>query len=549
VSQSTDQTADTGAVRAPDIAVELAGVTFGYDRTRHVLDAISMTIPRGKVVAIMGGSGCGKTTILRLIGGQLRPQSGRVIVGGQSVPDLDREALFALRRKFGVLFQFGALFTDMTVFENVAFAMREHSNLPEELVRDLVLMKLHAVGLRGTAQVMPAELSGGMARRVALARAIALDPMLVLYDEPFAGLDPISLGVVGQLIRKLNDALGITSVVVTHDVYESLRIVDYMYFVSAGKIVWQGTPSKCARPVTRSSASSSMAQRTVLSRSTCRRRHIATRYLPMHSPVAHSLRALAASRSVMSSGWLRARFFVAVRRHTPDAFRRLHLTLREIYFSGVLSLVIILISGLFVGMVLALQGYDVLQRYGADQSLGVLVALSLVRELGPVVAGLLFASRAGSAITAEIGLMKATEQLVAMEMMAVDPLARVVAPRFWGGVISFCSSRHYSRRSASSPQHIVGVRLIGIDAGAFWGNMQSAVDFRQDIVNGIIKSTVFGIAVSLIAVFEGYEAKPTAEGVSSATTRTVVMSSLAILALDFVLTVFMFRGVSDAAGE
>ena len=243
VSQSTDQTADTGAVRAPDIAVELADVTFGYDRARNVLDAISMTIPRGKVVAIMGGSGCGKTTILRLIGGQLRPQSGRVIVGGQSVPDLDREALFALRRKFGVLFQFGALFTDMTVFENVAFALREHSDLPEELVRDLVLMKLHSVGLRGAAQLMPAELSGGMARRVALARAIALDPMLVLYDEPFAGLDPISLGVVGQLIRKLNDALGITSVVVTHDVYESLKIVDYMYFVSAGKIVWHGTPA------------------------------------------------------------------------------------------------------------------------------------------------------------------------------------------------------------------------------------------------------------------------------------------------------------------
>jgi len=229
---------------SPESAVELADVTFGYDETRTVLDHISMTIPHGKVVAIMGGSGCGKTTILRLIGGQLKPQSGRVLVAGQSVPDLDREELFALRRKFGMLFQFGALFTDMSVYENVAFAMREHADLPEELVRDLVLMKLHAVGLRGAAQLMPSELSGGMARRVALARAIALDPMLVLYDEPFAGLDPISLGVVGQLIRKLNDALGITSVVVTHDVYESLKIVDYMYFVSAGRIVWHGTPSE-----------------------------------------------------------------------------------------------------------------------------------------------------------------------------------------------------------------------------------------------------------------------------------------------------------------
>jgi len=238
-----------------------------------------------------------------------------------------------------------------------------------------------------------------------------------------------------------------------------------------------------------------------------------------------------------------ARFFVAVVGNTPAAFRRLHLTLREIYFSGVLSLIIIVVSGLFVGMVLALQGYDVLTRYGADESLGVLVALSLVRELGPVVAGLLFASRAGSAITAEIGLMKATEQLSAMEMMAVDPLARVVAPRFWGGVVSMPLLAALFSTLGIFGAYLVGVKLIGIDAGAFWGNMQAAVDFRDDIVNGVIKSFVFGIAVSLIAVFEGYDAKPTAEGVSSATTRTVVESSLTILALDFVLTVFMFHGV------
>ena len=224
-------------------AVELVDVTFAYDR-RPVLTGISMTIPRGSVVAIMGGSGCGKTTMLRLIGGQLKPQSGRVTVAGESVPDLDRNALYAMRRKFGMLFQFGALFTDMSVYENIAFALREHTDLPEELIRDLVLMKLHAVGLRGAANLMPSELSGGMARRVALARAIALDPMLVMYDEPFAGLDPISLGVVGQLIRRLNDALAITSVVVTHDVYESLKIVDFLYFVAEGRIIAQGTPAE-----------------------------------------------------------------------------------------------------------------------------------------------------------------------------------------------------------------------------------------------------------------------------------------------------------------
>src|SRR5437868_5903413 len=228
--------------------------------------------------------------------------------------------------------------------------------------------------------------------------------------------------------------------------------------------------------------------------------------------------------------------------HSGTALRRFRLTVAEIYFAGVLSLIIILVSGLFVGMVLALQGYETLQRFGASESLGVLVALSLVRELGPVVAGLLFASRAGSAITAEIGLMKATEQLEAMEMMAVDPLARVVAPRFWGGVISMPLLAALFSTLGVFGAYIVGVRLIGIDAGAFWGNMRAAVDFRFDIVNGVIKSVMFGIAVSLIAVFEGYDAKPTAEGVSTATTRTVVESSLAILALDFLLTVFMFRG-------
>src|SRR6186997_3223431 len=223
-----------------------------------------------------------------------------------------------------------------------------------------------------------------------------------------------------------------------------------------------------------------------------------------------------------------ARFFVYVLAHSPAALRRIQLTMREIYFAGVLSLVIILVSGLFVGMVLALQGYEVLTRYGANESLGILVALSLVRELGPVVAGLLFASRAGSAITAEIGLMKTTEQLSAMEMMAVDPLARVVAPRFFGGVVSMPLLAALFSTLGIFGAYLVGVKLIGIDAGSFWGNMQAAVDFRYDIVNGIIKSVVFGTAVSLIAVFEGYNARPTAEGVSTATTRTVVGSSLSI---------------------
>ncbi|AMC36429.1 lipid asymmetry maintenance ABC transporter permease subunit MlaE [Janthinobacterium sp. B9-8] len=237
------------------------------------------------------------------------------------------------------------------------------------------------------------------------------------------------------------------------------------------------------------------------------------------------------------------RFMLAILRHSPTSLLRFQLTMREIWFAGVLSVLIISVSGLFVGMVLALQGFDTLQRFGATESLGILVALSLVRELGPVVGALLFASRAGSAITAEIGLMKATEQLAAMEMMAVNPIARVVAPRFWGGVISMPLLAAMFSAMGIFGGYLIGVKLLGLDEGAFWSQMQSAVDFRQDVINGVIKSVVFGIAISLIAVFEGYDAPPTAEGVSGATTRTVVTSSLVILALDFVLTAFMFRGI------
>jgi len=224
--------------------VEIRNVSFGYDPARPVLRDISLAIPRGSVVGIMGQSGCGKTTTLRIIMGAYRPSAGSASVLGHDVATLDGDGLYAMRRKMGMLFQFGALFTDLSVFENVAFPLREHLDLPEELVQDLVMMKLHAVGLRGAAHLMPTELSGGMARRVALARSIALDPQLMLYDEPFTGLDPISFGVIVRLIRELNDSLGATSVIVTHDVQEALDVVDYVYFMADGKVIAKGSPDE-----------------------------------------------------------------------------------------------------------------------------------------------------------------------------------------------------------------------------------------------------------------------------------------------------------------
>ena len=241
---------------------------------------------------------------------------------------------------------------------------------------------------------------------------------------------------------------------------------------------------------------------------------------------------------------LAGRFFLAIMMVIGVPLRRFSLLVRELYFSGVRSILIIVVSGMFVGMVLAIQGYEVLQRFGSSETLGVLVALSLVRELGPVVTALLFAGRAGSAVTAEIGLMQANDQIAAMDMMAVNPIARIISPRFLASVVSMPLLACMFSAAGVFGAYLVGVKLIGIDDGSFWSQMQAGVDFRLDIVNGLIKSLVFGVAVGLIAVFEGYYAPPTAEGVSSATTRTVVTSSLAVLMLDFVLTVWMFRGLN-----
>jgi phospholipid/cholesterol/gamma-HCH transport system ATP-binding protein len=228
-----------------DILIDIDHVTFGYDASRTILNDVSLTFRRGKVTAILGGSGCGKTTLLRLIAGVHPATTGRVMFDGETVNASDREQLYRLRRRLGMLFQFGALFTDLTVFENVAFPLREHSELSDSMIRDIVLMKLNAVGLRGAAQLRISEVSGGMARRIALARAMALDPELIMYDEPFAGLDPISMGVAANLIRKLNDATGSTSLIVSHDVQECFAIADYAFLMSSGgKVVAHGTPDQ-----------------------------------------------------------------------------------------------------------------------------------------------------------------------------------------------------------------------------------------------------------------------------------------------------------------
>jgi ABC transport permease subunit len=465
----------------------------------------------------MGPSGTGKTTLLRLITGQIAPDAGEVVVDGQNVSRLKRRELYALRRRMGMLFQNGALLTDLDVFENVAFPLREHARLPERLVRSIVLTKLHAVGLRGAAHMMPQQLSGGMARRVALARAIVMDPDILIYDEPFAGLDPISMGVVMRLIRSLNDALGISSIVVTHDVREISQIADVSYILSSEW--WRAAHRKiCTIILRRSSTSSWTGSPTDPWLSITRRPTITS---------SCSERVRGFDESPARTAAEPARFPRARRCH-DSLLRRccctrgmLRPVVEQVYNTGAMSLVIIMTSGMFVGMVLGLQGYDRC-ALGSD-SLGTGAALTLLKELGPVVTALLFAGRAGTALASEIGLMRATDQLSAMEIMAVDPMRRVVLPRFLGGVISMPLLTAIFVMVSIYGVQLIGVQFFGIDQGQFWSQMRDAVEL-EDVREGLIKGLVFGVACSLIAVFEGYNAEPTAEGVGRATTRTVVIS-------------------------
>lgn len=462
--------------------VDMRDVSFSRGE-RCIFDNISLTVPRGKITAIMGPSGIGKTTLLRLIGGQIPPDKGEILFDGENVPAMSRSRLYTVRKRMSMLFQSGALFTDMNVFDNVAYPLREHTNLPAPLLKSVVMMKLEAVGLRGAAKLMPSELSGGMARRAALARAIALEPDLIMFDEPFVGQDPITMGVLVKLISELNSALGVTCVVVSHDVPEVLSIADHAWIMADKKIVAHGSAQALQENTDRACVSSLTVLPTGRFRSAIRRATITLIYSKQGVKPLMLLNALAALghsgiKTVRTFGRAGLMLFNAIigkpefRKHAP-------LLVRQLYNVGVLSMLIIIVSGVFIGMVLGLQGYLVLTTYSAETSLGMLVALSLLRELGPVVAALLFAGRAGSALTAEIGLMRATEQLSSMEMMAVDPLRRVISPRFWAGVISLPLLTIIFVAVGIWGGSLVGVSWKGIDAGFFLSAMQNAVDWRM----------------------------------------------------------------------
>ena len=407
-----------GRVIDDDAVVTVRDVHYAIGA--HVIfKGLNVQVRRGAITAVMGPSGTGKTTLLRLIMGQVRSPERHGTRVWHDVARLKRRELYQLRQRVGLLFQNGALLTDLSVFENVAFPLREHAHLPEPVLRELVLMKLQAVGLRGAADLTPAELSGGMARRVALARAIVMDPEVLIYDEPFVGLDPISMGVIVRLIQSLNRLLGITSIVVSHDVREIGAIANYSYLLSEGEVVAEGTPAELnaeqqgrGAPVHERYArwagavSLSGAATTSSSCSNARAHEDGrARGAACCIVAAMALDALAKIGAVTL-------FLLRLLGQCIPAWRARWLVVQQIYNAGARSLVIIMLSGLFVGMVLGLQGYDLLQRFGSESAVGVVAALGLIKELGPVLTALLFAGRAGTSLCSEIGLMAATDQLV-----------------------------------------------------------------------------------------------------------------------------------------
>ena len=418
----------------------------------------------------------------------------------------------SLRKRMGVLFQQGALFTDLNVFENVAFPLREHTRLSEAELTERVLDKLDAVGLRAAAHLKVAEVSGGMARRVALARAVVLEPELILYDEPFAGLDPISMGITARLIRDLADRPLRASVLITHDVQESFAIADQVYLVGQENSRPPAPRRSCRNRRTPTCSNSSRANPTAPSRSST----------PKHRPSRNGWRNNRGARherqdqSHQRAGRLdpgpdfRYRLLHPFLPGPAGAQRHRVLAPAPGIAADPLHRQLLAADHRRVRHVrrlrAGLQGYYTLNRYGSSEALGLLVALSLVRELGPVVTALLFAGRAGTSLTAEIGLMKAGEQLSAMEVMAVDPMRRVLVPRLWGGIIAMPILAAVFSMVGILGGWVVGVLMIGVDPGAFWSQMQNGVDVWNDVLNGVIKSLVFGVTVTLVSLYEGWQA-------------------------------------------
>jgi ABC transport permease subunit len=521
---------------------EFRVVVDGVELTRGgiaVFDQLSCGFPRGRISVVLGGSGAGKSTLLRMIGGLQKPDSGSVRVAGHDITGFSERALFKVRERIGMLFQGGALLDSMTVAENVGLPLREHTRLAEPDIDEEVRRRLHAVGLEKKGGLYPAQLSGGMVRRAAMARAIVMDPEILLVDEPFSGLDPINVRRIESLLVQLNRQLGLTVIMTSHHLSSSLRMADRLVFLVDGQALSGPPADLMARNDPRVVRFLSAATDEHFEQSEPLRA-VPTNTEPdpkRENSILEPIEILGARTLRMIEHFGRIARFApcilgALIRH-PYRFGRL---IDDIYDAGVKSLPVICLSGMVVGLTLSLLGYTTLVRFGAEEALGGLVGLAMVRELGPVLTALLVTGRAGSAVAAEIASMVKDEQLDGLSMMSIDPVDIVVSPKALSLALVMPLLSGLFIVFAVFGGYTIAVGMLGVDPGSFMTSMEGAIDFRQDVLVSLLKASTFGALTGLIATYRGSISERSAAGVSAATTDTVVIASVMILIFDFFIS-------------
>jgi ABC transport permease subunit len=519
------------------VAVDGVCLTRG---TNRVFQGLSCGFPRGRISVVLGGSGAGKSTLLRMIGGLQRPDSGSIRVADQDIIGMSERSLFKVRERIGMLFQGGALIDSMTVAENVALPLREHTMLGEEEIDEEVQRRLRAVALDGRGALYPGELSGGMNRRAAMARAIVMDPEILLVDEPFSGLDPINVRRIEALLVDLNRHLGLTVILTSHHLASSLRMADRLVFMVDGQAL-SGAPSDLLKSddprvvdFLRAETDEYLDPREEDGEEGAADDDEVAEFEAVPPIQQLGLRTL---EMIEHFGRI-ARFAPTVVMALLVRPLRLRRIVNGVFDSGVKSLPVIVLSGAVVGLTLSLLGYTTLVRFGAEEALGSLVGLAMIRELGPVLTALLVTGRAGSAVAAEIATMVTTEQLDGLRMMSVDPIDIIVSPKALALALVMPLLSGLFIACAIFGGYAIAVGLLGVDAGSFMSSMKSAVVFRDDVVQSLVKSLVFGSLVALIATYRGAISERTAAGVSASTTDTVVVASVVILVFDFFISGF-----------
>lgn len=519
------------------VAVDGVHLTRGANR---VFDGLTCGFPRGRISVVLGGSGAGKSTLLRMIGGLQKPDSGSIRVADQDVIGMSERALFKVRERIGMLFQGGALIDSMTVAQNVGLPLREHTRLSDSEIHEEVQRRLRAVGLDGKGDLYPGELSGGMNRRAAMARAIVMDPEILLVDEPFSGLDPINVRRIESLLVDLNRHLGLTIILTSHHLASSLRMADRLVFMVDGKAL-SGPPTDLLE-----SADPRVVEflRAETDEYHDPRESEADEMPPedqavVPADVVPPIQRLGLRTLEMVEHFGRiARFAPGVALALSQPPWRLRRIVDGVFDSGVKSLPVIVLSGAVVGLTLSLLGYTTLVRFGAEEALGSLVGLAMIRELGPVLTALLTAGRAGSAVAAEIATMVTTEQMDGLRMMSVDPVDIIVSPKALALALVMPLLSGLFIACAIFGGYTIAVGLLGVDPGSFMSSMQDAVEFREDVLQSLVKSVVFGGLVGLVATYRGFISERTAAGVSASTTDTVVVASVVILVFDFFISGF-----------